>query len=107
MTGIANAYLTLYHSCLRPGTSRCGKMASKKVDTIGIAKSVTKRRYFVNHEMIWPPYQGAFHDRMGVRPVQDLPKDVQNAKTIYRRPTNGLVNRVPRPTGRTGGGRGR
>ncbi|MGI5837619.1 MAG: biosynthetic-type acetolactate synthase large subunit [Chloroflexota bacterium] len=103
MTGIANAYLDSVPIVALTGqvaTSAVGKMAFQEVDTIGIAKSVTKRRYFVNHvDDLAAVIREAFHEARDGRPgpvLVDLPKDVQNAKTIYRRPTNGLVNRVPR-----------
>ena len=104
MTGIANAFMDSVPIVAFTGqvaTSSVGKMAFQEVDTIDIVKTVTKRRYFVRHvDELAAVIREAFHIAMDGRPgpvVVDLPKDVQNAKTVYLRPSNGLVHRVPPP----------
>ncbi len=104
MTGIANAYMDSVPMVAITGqvaTSSVGKMAFQEVDTVSISKTITKRSYFVrNVEELSAVLREAFHVAMDGRPgpvLVDLPKDVQSAKTIYERPSNGLVNRFPHP----------
>lgn len=82
-------------------TSSVGRMAFQEVDTIGIVKPVTKRRYFVRHvDELAAVMREAFHVARDGRPgpvLVDLPRDVQNAKAVYTRPSNGLVHCLPKP----------
>lgn len=104
MTGIANAFLDSVPIVAITGqvaTAVVGKMAFQEVDTVGMTRVVTKRSYFVRHvDELAAVMREAFHIAMDGRPgpvLVDLPKDVQNAKTVYVRPSNGLVNRLPNP----------
>ena len=102
VTGIANAYMDSVPMVAITGqvaTTAVGKMAFQEVDTVGITKPITKRSYFVRHvDELAAVLKEAFHVAAEGRPgpvVVDLPKDVQNARTVYTRPSNGLVHRMP------------
>jgi acetolactate synthase I/II/III large subunit len=102
VTGIANAYMDSVPMVAITGqvaTTAVGKMAFQEVDTVGITRPVTKRSYFVrNVEELAATLREAFHVAAEGRPgpvLVDLPKDVQNAKMVYRRPENDLADRLP------------
>ena len=104
VTGIANAYMDSVPLVAVTGqvaTTSVGKMAFQEVDITGITRPITKRSYFVRRvEDLAAVVQEALHVASDGRPgpvVVDLPKDVQNAKTVYRRPSNGLVTWLPSP----------
>ncbi len=103
VTGIANAFMDSVPMVAITGqvaTSSVGKMAFQEVDIVGITKPVTKRSYFVRHvDELAAVLREAFHVAMDGRPgpvLVDLPKDVQNGRTVYQRPSNGLVHRLPK-----------
>ncbi len=103
VTGIANAFMDSVPMVALTGqvaTSSVGKMAFQEVDIVGITKPITKRAYFVRHvDELAAVLREAFHVAMDGRPgpvVVDLPKDVQNGRTVYQRPSNGLVHRLPK-----------
>ena len=103
VTGIANAYMDSVPIVAITGqvaTTSVGKMAFQEVDIVGMTRPVTKRSYFVRHvDELAAVLREAFHVAMDGRPgpvLVDLPKDVQNGRTEYRRPANGLVSRLPR-----------
>lgn len=102
VTGLANAFMDSVPMVAITGqvaTASVGKMAFQEVDIVGIAKPVTKRSYFVRHvDELAAVLREAFHVAMDGRPgpvLVDLPKDVQNGRTVYQRPANGLVHRLP------------
>ncbi len=102
VTGIANAFMDSVPIVALTGqvaTSVVGKMAFQEVDTVNICRPITKRAYFVRHvDELAGVMREAFHVARDGRPgpvVVDLPKDVQNGKTVYHRPSNGLVRWVP------------
>jgi acetolactate synthase I/II/III large subunit len=104
VTGIANAFLDSVPMVAFTGqvaTTSVGRMAFQEVDTTSITKSITKRSYFVRHvDELAAVIREAFHVAQDGRPgpvVVDLPKDVQNGRTAYVRPSNGLVHRLPKP----------
>ena len=104
VTGIANAYLDSVPMVAFTGqvaTTSVGKMAFQEVDITNIARPITKRSYFVRHvDELAAVIREALHVAQDGRPgpvVVDLPKDVQNGKTVYVRPSNGLVHRLPKP----------
>ncbi len=104
VTGIANAFMDsvpMVAITAQVATSSVGKMAFQEVDTVGITKPITKRSYFVRHvDELAAVLREAFHVARDGRPgpvVVDLPKDVQNGRTVYRRPANGLVHQLPEP----------
>lgn len=104
VTGIANAYLDSVPMVAFTGqvaTTSVGRMAFQEVDTTSITRTITKRSYFVRHvDELAAVIREAFHVAQDGRPgpvLVDLPKDVQNAKTVYVRPSNGLVHRLPKP----------
>lgn len=104
VTGIANAYLDSVPIVAFTGqvaTTSVGRMAFQEVDTTNITRTITKRSYFVRHvDELAAVIREAFHVAQDGRPgpvLVDLPKDVQNGKTVYVRPSNGLVHRLPKP----------
>ncbi|HEX9014466.1 MAG TPA: biosynthetic-type acetolactate synthase large subunit [Chloroflexota bacterium] len=104
VTGIANAYMDSVPMVAFTGqvaTTSVGRMAFQEVDITNICKPITKRSYFVRHvDELAAVVREAFHVAADGRPgpvVVDLPKDVQNGKAYYERPSNGLVHRLPKP----------
>jgi acetolactate synthase-1/2/3 large subunit len=104
VTGIANAFMDSVPVVAITGqvaTTSVGKMAFQEVDIVSMTKPVTKRSYFVRHvDELAAVLREAFHVAADGRPgpvLVDLPKDVQNGRTVYRRPANGLVHRLPKP----------
>ncbi|MGE5619082.1 MAG: biosynthetic-type acetolactate synthase large subunit [Sphingomonadaceae bacterium] len=103
VTGIANAFMDSVPMVALTGqvaTASIGRMAFQEVDIVGMTKPVTKRSYFARHvDELAAILHEAFHVALDGRPgpvVVDLPKDVQNARTVYQRPANGLVSRLPK-----------
>src|SRR5512133_1047478 len=97
VTGIANAYMDSVPMVAFTGqvaTTSVGRMAFQEVDATSICKTITKRSYFVRHvDELAAVIREAFHVAADGRPgpvVVDLPKDVQNAKAVYERPSNKL-----------------
>jgi acetolactate synthase I/II/III large subunit len=104
LTGIANAFMDSVPMVALTGqvtTASVGKMAFQEVGIVEMAKPVTKRAYFVSDiNDLAAVLREAFHVARDGRPgpvLVDLPKDVLNNKTEYRRPSNGLVQRMPQP----------
>jgi acetolactate synthase I/II/III large subunit len=104
LTGIANAFMDSVPMVALTGqvaTASVGKMAFQEVGIVEMAKAVTKRAYFVSDiNDVAAVIREAFHVAREGRPgpvLVDLPKDVLNGKTVYRRPSNGLVHRMPQP----------
>lgn len=104
VTGIANAYLDSVPVVAFTGqvaTTSVGRMAFQEVDTTNIFKTITKRSYFVRHvDELAAVIREAFHVAADGRPgpvLVDLPKDVQNGKAVYERPSNRLPHRLPKP----------
>ena len=102
VTGIANAYMDSVPMVAITGqvaTTAVGKMAFQEVDMTGISRPITKRAYFVRHvDELAAVVREAFHVAKDGRPgpvVIDFPKDVQNGKAVYQRPSNGLVHSLP------------
>lgn len=103
VTGIANAFMDSVPIVAITGqvaTSSVGRMAFQEVDITSIARTITKRSYFVrNVEELAAVVREAFHVAADGRPgpvLIDFPKDVQNSKAVYTRPSNGLVKRLPK-----------
>ena len=104
LTGIANAFMDSVPVVAITGqvaTTSVGKMAFQEVDTVAMAKPVTKRSYFVRHvDELAGVLREAMHVAAEGRPgpvLVDLPKDVQNGRTLHRVSSNGLVHRLPSP----------
>jgi acetolactate synthase-1/2/3 large subunit len=93
VTGIANAYMDSIPIVVITGqvpSAMIGNDAFQEADIIGITRPITKHSYLVKDAaQIAQTVQEAFHIATTGRPgpvLIDIPKDVQNAKTAYKRP---------------------
>jgi acetolactate synthase I/II/III large subunit len=93
VTGIANAYMDSIPIVVITGqvpSAMIGNDAFQEADIIGITRPITKHSYLVKDvTQISQTVQEAFHIATTGRPgpvLIDIPKDVQNAKAVYKRP---------------------
>jgi len=92
VTGIATAFMDSIPIVVITGqvpSGMIGNDAFQEADIIGITRPITKHSYLVKDvNQIVQTVQEAFHIATTGRPgpvLVDLPRDIQNAKTVYKR----------------------
>ncbi len=98
VTGIATAFMDSIPIVVITGqvpSAMIGNDAFQEADIIGITRPITKHSYLVKDvNQIVQAVREAFHIATTGRPgpvLVDIPKDIQNAKTAYKRPEKIII----------------